>query len=154
MAGAHAVPHPELRPADAETILQQVRSSDADLIVVNVWATWCLPCREEFPDLLRLRSEFKDRGLDLLLVSGDFSDDREEQVGAFLSEQGVDFVTYLKEGNDMEFIDTLSPQWSGALPVTLFFDSDGVLQLFWEGKASYAKLKRTVKKLMPKKEKS
>jgi thiol-disulfide isomerase/thioredoxin len=152
-AGLAADARPELRTADADRILEVVRESKADLVVVNVWATWCLPCREEFPDLLRLRREYADRGLELILVSGDFSEDREKQVGEFLQAQGVDFVTYIKEGDDMEFIDTLARPWTGALPATLLYGPDGSLRDYWEGKADYDRLERAVEQNLPKKEK-
>jgi thiol-disulfide isomerase/thioredoxin len=153
MAGSTAPLQAKIRMADADRILELVREAKAEVVVVNVWATWCMPCREEFPDLLLLRKEYADRGLEMILVSGDFSDDREEQIAAFLQAQGVDFVTYLKEGDDMQFIDTLARQWSGALPATLFYGPDGTLRDFWEGKADYARMKQAVEKILLPKEK-
>jgi thiol-disulfide isomerase/thioredoxin len=126
-----------LLPASAAQVLTAVREPGASVVVVNVWATWCIPCREEFPDLLRLRRSYRDRGLRLVLVSGDFSSERDAALG-FLAEQGVDFPTYLKEGDDMEFINALDRRWSGALPATFVYDSSGMLQHFREGKTSYA----------------
>jgi len=148
MAGSTAPLQAEIRMADADRILELVREAKTEVVVVNVWATWCMPCREEFPDLLRLRKEYADRGLEMILVSGDFSDDREEQIAAFLRPQGVDFVTYFKTGDDMQFIDTLARQWSGALPATLFYGPDGTLRDFWEGKADYARMKQAVDKIL------
>ena len=43
----------------------------------------------------------------------------------FLAEQGVDFLTYLKQGADMAFIDSLDAGWSGALPATVLYDGSG-----------------------------
>ncbi len=126
-----------LLPGTAAQVLAAVRAPGANVVVVNVWATWCIPCREEFPDLLRLRRSYRDRGLRLVLVSGDFPSERDAALG-FLAEQGVDFPTYLKEGGDMEFIDTLDKRWSGALPATFVYDSSGTLRHFREGKTSYA----------------
>ena len=48
-------------------------------------------------------------------------------------------VSYLKTGDDMEFIDRLEPRWTGALPATFIYDGGGSLRDFWEGKASYAR---------------
>jgi thiol-disulfide isomerase/thioredoxin len=153
MAGPEPAPQPEIQLADADRVLELVRAAGAEVTVVNVWATWCMPCREEFPYLLRLRKEYAERGLELILISGDFSDDREEQAGAFLRSQGVDFVTYFKEGDDMQFIDTLARQWSGALPATLFYGPDGTLREFWEGKADYARMKGAVERILTSEEK-
>ena len=134
---------PVVAPAGAAELLARVERAGARAVVLNVWATWCGPCREEFPDLLKLRETYRARGLDLVLVTGDF----EEQLGdarAFLASHGVDFETYIKTGRDMEFINTLNPDWSGALPATFVFDGEGRRRDFWEGKASYAEMERRV----------
>ena len=133
-----------LLPGSAADVLQAVRAPGARVVLVNVWATWCIPCREEMPDLLRLRRAYADRGLRLILVSGDFTGDREQAL-AFLREQGVDFPTYLKQGSDMEFIDALDPHWSGALPLTLVYDGSGTLRDHIYGKGSYAQFEDKVR---------
>ena len=65
---------PALVPATADTVFQEVRKPGASVTVVNVWATWCQPCREEFPDLLKLRRAYARQGLRLVLVNADFGD--------------------------------------------------------------------------------
>jgi hypothetical protein len=75
----------------------------------------------------------------VLLVSADF-DNRLPAVRRFLARQGVDFPSFLKEGDDMHFINTLSPQWTGALPATFIYDAEGRLRYFHEGKATFALL--------------
>jgi len=134
---------PPLRPATATEVLQAVRAPGARMTFVNAWATWCGPCREEFPALMALARAYRDRGLRLVLVSCDF----EEQLPAarrFLGEQGVDFETLLKSGDDMEFIDTLNPRWTGALPASFVYDAQGRLMRFHEGKATYAEMEQMV----------
>lgn len=138
---------PVPRPGDAAAILQEVRSSDSEAILVNVWATWCIPCREEFPDLMRLHRELSDDGFELVLVSADFDVENEELV-AFLTEQGVDFPTWIKTGDDMTFIDALDPDWQGSLPASFLYDEDGRLVRFWEGKATYQDLKDSIDPLL------
>jgi len=138
-----------LLPADADTVLQAVKQPGARVVLVNVWASWCAPCVEEFPDLVRLRKEWADRGLRVILVSADFPETRDATL-RFLFEHGVDFPTYLKDGNDMKFIDALSPKWSGALPVTFLYDSTGRLVHVREGKASYDVLEREVQAVLKK----
>ena len=120
-------------------------------MLVNVWATWCIPCREELPDLIRLRRNYHDKGFELLLVSADFDVETEELV-SFLTEQGVDFPSYLKTGSDMDFIEGLHPDWSGALPATFLFNGEGELAKFWEGKATYEDLEDPIRSLLKEKE--
>jgi thiol-disulfide isomerase/thioredoxin len=135
---------PALRPATASDILKAVRAPGARAVVVNVWATWCLPCREELPDLLRLRRDYASRGVRVILVSGDFSSDAEQAAG-FLGELGVDFPTYLKQGTDMEFIDAFDRKWSGALPATFIYDAAGRQKGAIHGIATYAQLEEHVR---------
>jgi thiol-disulfide isomerase/thioredoxin len=124
-------------PASAGDILAGVGKSEARVVVVNVWATWCGPCREEFPDLMKVYETYRDRGMELVLVSADF-DDQVPEVRKFLAAHHVDFPTYIKTGDDMAFINALSPRWTGALPATFIYDGQGKLRHFHEGKASYS----------------
>jgi thiol-disulfide isomerase/thioredoxin len=134
---------PPLEPATAARVMEEVRRPGASAVLVNVWATWCVPCREEFPDLLRLRRAYADRGLRLVLVSADLSDGADE-ARAFLAAQGVDFPSFHKDEDDQAFIDGLSATWSGALPASFLFDGSGTLRESWEAKASYETLESKI----------
>ena len=148
---AAAAPPPAARPAvervTAAGLQRVVRAAAGRVVLVNVWATWCEPCRQEFPDLLKLRRALAGRGLDLVLVSADF-DSRLPQVRSFLAAQGVEFTTYLKDESDTAFIDGLDPAWSGSLPATLVYDRNGTLRDFWEGPATYETLLAKVNKVL------
>ncbi len=133
----------EVVPVTAGQVLEAVRNSGEKVVLVNVWATWCSPCLEEFPELVKLQRNYAGKGLRVIFVSADFAEEV-DGVYEFLAKQGVDFRTYLKTGNDEEFISTLNPGWSGALPATLIFDGGGRLVNFREGKASYEKFERMV----------
>ncbi len=122
-------------PASAEEILEAIAHADADVVLVNVWATWCPPCVEEFPDLMAVYQQYKNEGLKIIFISVDF-EDHADVARAFLKAQGVDFPTYLKLSNDMAFINTLDPNWWGALPATWIYDSQGNKRHFWIGRAS------------------
>jgi len=134
---------PRLVPADAAGVLRAVRAAGAKAVVVNIWASWCAPCREEFPDILKAGRDLKARGAALVLVSGDFDDSRDDAL-KFLADHGVDFTTYLKTGNDEVFINALAPEWSGVLPATVVFDGTGRLRHFREGKVTYQQLRDLV----------
>ena len=134
---------PTLVDADAAAVLKAVRAPGATAVVVNLWASWCGPCREEFPDVIKAARELKPRGVRLLLVSGDFDAGRADAV-RFLKEHGVEGPTYITSGGDGEFIDGLAPAWSGALPATLVFDGAGHLKHLHEGKVTYDELKKLV----------
>lgn len=129
-------------------VLQRVKESPGKAVLVNIWATWCAPCVEEFPELLEIRHAWKDRGLEVMLVSADF-DSQYDKLKAFLAEQKVDFVTYHKTGKDMAFIDSFgTDEWTGALPVTLLYDDAGKLVKVWNEKIAPASVEAEIAALL------
>ncbi len=136
-----------LVPVTAEQLLGRVREPGARATLVNVWATWCGPCREEFPAIVSLAERRRAEGLRVLFVSADF-DDQAAAVRAFLAEHRAPGPWLLKTGRDMEFINGLDRRWSGALPVTLVYDSNGSPVEFWEGGADSARFEAAVAPLL------
>ena len=137
------VREPSLIVASAADIQGVVREAGAKAVLVNVWATWCIPCREEFPDILKLYRTHQDDGLRLVLVSADF-ENQTDAVHAFLAENGVDFDTYIKAEKDNGFIEGMDAEWSAALPASWIYDGNGNKVAFWEGKADYEKFEAEV----------
>jgi thiol-disulfide isomerase/thioredoxin len=144
-----AVEQVQVTPANSAEVLRAVRGAGARVVLVNVWATWCAPCREEFPDLVKLQRNYRDRGLRVIFVSADF-DSELPAVKRFLAQHGVDWPTYLKAEADMEFISGLDERWTGAIPATFIYDDRGTLHHFIEGKVSYEQIERKVQDVLTK----
>ncbi|HEX5634172.1 MAG TPA: TlpA disulfide reductase family protein [Gemmatimonadales bacterium] len=136
-----------LEPATAEQVLARVREPGARATLVNVWATWCGPCREEFPAIVSLAERRRADGLRVLFVSADF-DDQAAEARAFLASHRAPGPWLLKSGPDMEFIDGLDRRWTGALPATIVYDSNGAPVEFWEGGADSARFETAVAPLL------
>ena len=134
-------------PVAAESLSSVIRAGESKATLVNVWATWCEPCREEFPGLVKLARTYEHDGLRVVFVSADFTEALPE-ARTFLARQGVDWPTWYKTGGDQAFIDALDSKWTGALPGTFVYDAQGKLRDSWEGKADYAKLEATVRPLL------
>lgn len=132
----------DVNGTELETIVESFRGDKA--VLVNVWATWCMPCIEEFPDLVRLQRNYSDE-LQVVFISADFPESRERAL-KFLRKQGVDWTTYFKTGKDQPFIETLSEKWSGALPFTKILNKQGEVVASWEQSADYEKFEQYVKK--------
>lgn len=124
---------------ELKSILAQARGTAT---LVHVWATWCPPCREEFPNIVRVHEAYAGRGLDLILVSADAPTSRSAVV-SYLTRQGAVFPSYMIDNPDAVFIDTLCTNWSGALPASFFLGPDGALLQWWEGKTNYAAYQQT-----------
>jgi thiol-disulfide isomerase/thioredoxin len=139
-------------PVTAADIQKAVRDSGAKVVLVNMWATWCGPCREEFPGLVRVAHQYQGQGVKVLLISADTAADL-PAVKKFLAERGVEFPAYLKAEKDQEFIDGMGKQWTGALPATFLFDGTGKLRDFWEGEATFSVFEQKVVEVLSKQSK-
>jgi thiol-disulfide isomerase/thioredoxin len=151
-----AVAHAKAKPVAAKapprvvtTSLEDYRRTFAALraqpgtraVFVNLWATWCEPCKEEMPDLVRFARDPRAKGVRVMLISADPRAEQEE-VGKYLASLGVDFTTYLKTGDDMEFINGIDPAWDGTIPASWLFDPAGKQAHRWNGKLTFDDLLR------------
>lgn len=130
-----------------ETIKKTIENANAPLTLVHVWATWCDPCREEFPEVLQVYRDTHDMGLDLQLVSADDPADM-EAVNRFLQEQHSPVGSLVSTELSQDFIQLFSSNWSGALPASFFFDADGKLVAEWQGKRNYEEYYETITRLL------
>jgi len=130
---------------DAKGLADAVAKNRGKVVVVNFWATWCVPCREEFPDLVKLERAWRDRGVAVLGVSIDFPKDM-PKIEKFLAASRPDFPNYLKRsgGDDQDFIDAVDPKWGGELPFTVVYGKDGKRARVLSGKQSYADFEKAV----------
>jgi len=88
------------------------------------------------------------KGLDLILVSTDPSSEYENAV-KFLDSISVNFLSYIKTGKDMEFINSIDQQWSGTLPTTFLFSKNGKILIRKEGEITLAELEQWMAKFLP-----
>ena len=102
---------------------------DNEITVLNFWATWCGPCRIEFPDLMAFDDEMEDEGVEVRFVS---VDDAEmlPKVRAFLDEQGVTERSYVAPDQTM-LAAQFGPAFGASLPTTLILDSGGIVRGAW-----------------------
>ncbi len=94
-------------------------------LLINFWATWCEPCRDEYPMLNELAKQYAPQGLHVVGISLD--DDGEMiLVRRFLAKHRPVFPNYRKRpGKEEEFINAVNPRWSGAIPASFFYAADG-----------------------------
>ncbi|MFZ5831605.1 MAG: TlpA family protein disulfide reductase, partial [Planctomycetota bacterium] len=84
----------DLKTLDEKGLAQAIEAHRGQVVLVDHWATWCIPCRELFPHTVELHRELSGRGLAVISVSHDEPDQRETAL-KFLQEQGAIFENYL-----------------------------------------------------------
>ncbi|MGE5412963.1 MAG: TlpA disulfide reductase family protein [Syntrophomonadaceae bacterium] len=134
---------------DAKGLAAAISGNRGKVVLVNFWATWCVPCREEFPDLVRLEKAYRDRGVAVVGVSIDLAKDR-PKVEKFLATNRPDFPNYIKRagGDDQDFIESVDAKWGGELPFTAVYGRDGKKAKALSGKQTYADFEKAVMALL------
>ena len=139
----------ELLPANENTLDSIREANKGNVLLVNLWAYWCAPCKEEFPELVKLYNDYKDQGLNVVFVTLDFPETLESETIPYLKEQGVDWTTFYNSfDKDEQLINYMDPNWEGAIPGTFIYTKDGKLAISFIGKRTYEVFETAVKKLL------
>ena len=134
-----------LLPLNESSFKTVVAREKGQVVLVNFWATWCGPCREEMPQLAAMQKRLKFR---LLTVS---VDEPEQNMAAatFLEKSGIGAPAYRKQTDkDDAFIAAIAPKWSGAVPALFLYGRDGKLIKSYTGEPDLKKLEAELKKLL------
>lgn len=114
-----------------------INNRNGKALLINVWATWCIPCRKEFPDLVEVAKKYSSE-IDLIAISVDYPKEIEKKVLPFLKNQKVTFPVFISDfKNDTELIEMLNLDWNGALPGSFIYNSKSEQIKFFEGKQSF-----------------
>ena len=117
-----------LRDLDGERVtLSKLRGK---VVLLNFWATWCPPCRMEIPDLSRIYTDYKDKGVVVLGVSWD--DLSNEQIKAFVKNYKVAYPIFHGTQSELSQIGK-AYAWQGYLPTTYLIDRKGYLRDVYVG---------------------
>lgn len=131
--------------SDLEKIID---GSDGRALLINVWATWCAPCREEFPELVKLANNYS-KEVRVVGISVDEKGDLDSKVIPFLKNQSASFQNYLLKVVDPEdFINALNKNWGGAIPATFIYDKTGNQKKMIIGKQTYTVFESAIKKVI------
>jgi peroxiredoxin len=133
LAGAPAVSYDVKRLDGRTDALGRYRGS---VVVMNLWATWCPPCREEMPDLQRFYREYKAKGV---VVLGVDQGESAQAAGAFVREHGVTFPVLLDA--DQQYGRSYA---AIGLPTTVIVDRSGHVVRGIDGQLTLAQMRDAV----------
>ncbi len=115
------------------------------VLLLNIWATWCIPCRKEIPDLIRLSNNYKN-SIDVVGISIDYPEDLTQKILPFLKKNNVTYANYISAfRKDEDLINFLNKNWSGAIPASFIYNPEGTLLHFIEGKKDYDFFEQLIK---------
>jgi thiol-disulfide isomerase/thioredoxin len=138
----------DIESIDAESFAALVEANRGRVLVVNFWATWCIPCLKEVPELVELERALSPKGLVVVGVSLDDPDARAEVV-AFRNEWFPEFRTYHTAIEDWyELIGIVEPEWPGVLPTSVIIDRSGSRADTLVGGKDYADFAASIEPLL------
>ena len=138
-------------PFDSSVFQALIKENRGKVLFINTWATWCLPCKEEYPDLVKLADYYKDRNVTIIGISVDYPDEIDSKIRPFLKAQGVNFQNYVQNFDRPEdFINLLNEKWRGAVPASFIYDENGQQKSFLLGKHSLEEFKSAIEKIRQK----
>lgn len=110
----------ESETLDGEKVTEEI-FQQADLTMVNIWATFCGPCIQEMPDLAQLSEEYQDKGVQIIGLIGDVGEAGNETAAVIIEETGADYTHIVASpGLQLGILNRIS-----AYPTTVFVNKEG-----------------------------
>ncbi len=142
MTWAHEPVH--LDTIGVTRITDLVHNNSKKLRLINLWATWCVPCVQEYPELVTLNRMYRDRGFELVSISTDDSAAR-SKAQRFLEKQECSSPNYIYTGEDKyKLMETIDPKWQGALPYSLLVEPGGKIIYAKQGAIDPEQLRKLI----------
>ena len=137
----------ELEVYDFEGFEKFLNSKDDKVHVVNFWATWCAPCIKEMPHFEKLNENYKDRNVEVLLVSLDFPFNYDKKLKPFIKEKKLQSKVVALDDPDMNaWMPKVDEKWTGAIPITIIYNKDK--RQFYERNFTYNELETELKRFL------
>ena len=121
---------------------------NAKPLLINFWATWCDPCREEFPELVQIDEDYKGK-IDFITISLDDLAEIKRDVPKFLIDMKAKMPAYLlKTDNEEAAIASVTKDWQGGLPFTVLFNEKGEIAYVRQGKIKTETMRSEIEKVI------
>lgn len=141
-------------PIDLEALKGLITQPREHPLLVNFWATYCDPCRDEFPDLVKINKDYRPLALEFITISLDDMTDIKTGVPQFLGSMKATMPAYLLNVTDPEpAIELVDPRWSGSLPATFLYNEKGEMVYRHIGRVYTPHLREAIEKVVKKTDK-
>jgi thiol-disulfide isomerase/thioredoxin len=138
----------EMNLIDLDGYRKMVADHRGKPLLVTFWATWCEPCRDEYPLVNQLAKQYASQGLQVVGV--DMDDDAAlTLVHHFMDKNQPVFPNVRKKmGHEDAFVDGVSPQWHDVMPANFFYAADGKLLGFMVGEHSREDFEKVIHSML------
>ncbi len=141
-------PHPGIKKIKITDLESYIAACDHPLII-NFWATFCMPCVKEIPYFQATVARYKDQRVELLLVSLDLPDYFPARIGDFAQKRGFTArILWLNETNAGYFCPKVDPRWTGGIPSSLFIDNNTHYRRFFDRQLTEPQVELEIKKMI------
>ena len=131
------------------TDLEEYIAKSDTPVIVNFWATYCVPCIKEIPYFQEVVKQYEEKGVKLLLVSLDFRESFPDKISTFAGKRKFTSpIVWLDETDDDYFCPKVDSTWSGVMPATLFINNKKGHRSFFEEEMSKEKFESEIRKIV------
>jgi thiol-disulfide isomerase/thioredoxin len=139
---------PAVRKIKITDLEQTIAHSDHPLIV-NFWATFCVPCNKEIPYFQSTVAHYKEQQVELILVSLDLPDYYPSRIATFARGHGYTAtLVWLDETDADYFCPKVDPRWSGGIPSSLFINNKIHYRRFFDRQLTEPQVDLEIKKML------
>lgn len=133
-----------LSTLDPEQLKTLVNKTDGTVRMFNIWATWCGPCQEEFPDLNEIHHFYRSRDFELYTISLDTMNKKDDVLN-FLNKHDASMTNYIVPSEKRDQMgNILDPEWNGPVPHTVIYGSEGEVIYRKTGRFNPLTVKRAI----------
>jgi thiol-disulfide isomerase/thioredoxin len=126
-------------------------SLKGNVVVMNFWSTWCVPCVQELPEFEKLNADYNGKNVKVLLVNLDFNSKLTSSVEPFVQKKGLKSILFhITDSDANQWIDKVDDSWSGTIPATVIYEQEGKKVFFTEGQMTYDQLSDKIKPFLTK----
>lgn len=130
-----------------------IAANKGKVVYLNFFATYCVPCRSEFPDIVKLQKTYGSQGLQVIEVSMNDHTDPSDNAAMtkYLDQMQPSFPVYIASSVEDSFYSAVNPKWEKngeALPMTTIYDRDGNPAHYYEKALNFQQMEQDVKPLL------
>lgn len=134
---------PDFSLPDKDGNMRSVEEWDGKVLVINFWATWCPPCRDEIPEFIRLQNEYGEQGLQFIGIALQ----KAEEVQEFAAELGMNYPILVGEQTVIKVAEEYGNN-IGILPYTVVVDRDKKIAFIKKGPLHYDEANAVISPLL------